>query len=108
MHRQGKRPCITRYGKKCPAQVPPSSSLFVPSGQVVLLHTTPSRKLGVPWALVRLALVRLALLNVVLAMVAPRRVAFDRLADVRTASDGSVMSAPEPAYEHDEAGYVLI
>lgn len=54
------------YGVRCPSQVPPLSSLFVPSGHVVLYHTT--------------------LLKVSPDRLAPVRSAPDRLASVRSAT----------------------
>lgn len=55
---------------RCPAQVPPSPSLLVPSGQMVLLQTTSMR-----FALLRLASVRLAPARSAVARFAPLRFA---------------------------------
>ena len=52
---------LAAYGTPCPTQVPPSLSLFVPSGQMVWLYTTPCSDVSlVIVARKRLAPLRLA------------------------------------------------
>ena len=91
--RQGGRTgrCSTTGGsnERCALQLPPASSLLVPSGQVVPPQTAPDR-----WAPVSMAPPRLAPVSV-----APARLALLKLARVRTACDRSAPASVAPASE---------